>query len=104
MVPKDHYVDLADGRFNLTTSEDLRRLFEAVERSPRKDRLVVHFHGGLVSRTQAERAAKGLMPYYESGGASPVFFFWRSNLQSTFAHNLNRVAQEPVFNLPSYDR
>ncbi|MEP7305620.1 MAG: hypothetical protein ABJA98_08895 [Acidobacteriota bacterium] len=97
MLRKDHYLDLAGGKFNLTTSADLGRLFEAVERSPLKDSLVVHFHGGLVSRAQGEKAAEGLMPYYESGAAYPVFFLWRSDLQSTFAQNLNQIAREPVF-------
>lgn len=97
MLSKNHYVDLADGKFNLTTADDLRQLFAALDVSTRSEHLVVHFHGGLVSRPQAERAANGLKPYYENSGGYPVFFFWRSDLQTTFVRNLDQIAQEPVF-------
>jgi len=97
MLSKNHYLDLADGKFKGTDADDLAGLFEAVGRSPRSEHLVVHFHGGLVSRAQGERAADGLMPYYENAGAYPVFFFWRSDLRTTFASNIDQIAQEPIF-------
>src|SRR5687768_9774509 len=97
MLSRDHYVDLADGRFHQTTALDLAHLFNSVAQASTRDHLVVHFHGGLVSRAAAELAAEGLMPYYEAGGAYPVFFFWRSDLWTTLTRNLDQIAQEPVF-------
>jgi hypothetical protein len=97
MLSSEHYLDLAGGKFNQTSAADLARLFTAVEQSPAKDHLVVHFHGGLVSRAAAETAAEGLMPCYKEAGAYPVFFFWRSDLWTTLSRNLGEIAQEPVF-------
>ena len=97
MLPPEHYLDLAAGKFNLTSAGDLAQLFVAIRRSPAKDHLVIHFHGGLVSRATAELAAEGLMPSYIAGGAYPVFFFWRSDLWTTLSKNLDEIAQEPVF-------
>lgn len=97
MIDRAHYLDLAGGKFNQTSASDLAQLFQAVEQSSAKDHLVVHFHGGLVSRKTAETAAVGLMPFYEAGGAYPVFFFWRSDLWTVLKENLNDIAQEPIF-------
>jgi len=97
MLSPRYYVDLADGRFNLTTAADLAEVFARLEAAPTRDHLAVHFHGGLVSRASAEAGAEGLLPYYESGGAYPVFFFWHSNLGTTLTKNLDEIASEPVF-------
>jgi hypothetical protein len=50
MLSPRYYVDLADGRFNLTTDLDLAEVFAQLEAAPTRGHLVVHFHGGLVSR------------------------------------------------------
>jgi hypothetical protein len=97
MLSPNHYLDLADGKFNQTNAADLTTLFDSLERAAAKDHLVVHFHGGLVSRATAELAAEGLMPYYEEGRAYPVFFFWHSDLWTTLTRNLDQIAQEPIF-------
>jgi len=97
MLPRDHYIDLADGRFNQTTAADLARLFHTVEQASTKNHIVVHFHGGLVSRSAGESSARGLMRYYEEGRAYPVFFLWRSDLWTVLTRNLDEIAKEPVF-------
>ncbi|MEN3370744.1 MAG: hypothetical protein V7609_2887 [Verrucomicrobiota bacterium] len=97
MLPPEHYIDLAAGKFNKTSPADLAQLFTKVGQSAAKDHVVIHFHGGLVSRASAEASAEGLLPTYESAGAYPVFFFWRSDLWTTLSKNLSEIAQEPVF-------
>ncbi len=97
MLLSEHYIDLAGGKFNKTSPADLARLFAKLGQSATKDHLVIHFHGGLVSRASAEQTAEGLLPTYESAGAYPVFFFWRSDLWTTLSKNLGEIAHEPVF-------
>lgn len=97
MIPPEHYVDLRDGRLYPQTNQNLQSLFAAIEASPSCDHLVVHFHGGLVSRSSADESAAILKPYYEEGGAYPVFFFWRSDILSILTGNLGQVVQEPIF-------
>jgi len=96
MLTKAHYLDLLEGKFHETTADDLAKLFDALEKSA-KQRLVVHLHGGLVSRASAEQTAEGLMPFYEQGGAYPVFFFWHSDLWTVLQHNVTDIAQEEAF-------
>src|SRR5262249_19793042 len=36
-------------------------------------------------------------PYYEAGGAYPVFFLWRSDLVTVLTKNFDEIAKEPVF-------
>jgi hypothetical protein len=80
MLSKEYYLDLAGGKFNETTQADLAHLFAALEQAPAKDHLVVHFHGGLVSRTMAETAAEGcclatpkVAPIQSSFSGAPIF-------------------------------
>ncbi|NQD92939.1 alpha/beta fold hydrolase [Pseudomonas sp. CrR25] len=88
---------MLDGEFNGTTAGDLEQLFSTVTSSPTADHLVVHFHGGLVPRSAAEKMAEGLLPVYREAGAYPVFFFWNSGALKVLANNLDEVIKEPVF-------
>jgi hypothetical protein len=97
MLSSDHYIDLAAGKFNKTSPGDLARLFAKIEQTTAKDHLVIHFHGGLVSRASAEETAEGLLPCYTAAVAYPIFFFWRSDLWTTLSKNLGEIAHEPVF-------
>ena len=98
MLTTDHYIDLVDGRFNKTTPAQLDHLFEALAKSPTPDHLVIHFHGGLVSRKAAESTATtDLYPCYTAGAAYPVFFFWHSDLWTTITRNLDEIAREDLF-------
>lgn len=96
-ISKLHSVDVVDGEFRGTTPADLAQLFEAVEASAGRDHLVVHLHGGLVSRAAAEGIAQTLLPDYLDCGGYPVFFIWNSDPLSVLANSLDQVAQEPVF-------
>lgn len=96
---KHHVVDLVNGCFSprRTTAADLANIFQNLGRASDKQHLVVHFHGGLVSRRSALDAAQKLFGTYRSAGAYPLFFVWNSDPVSTLFGNLNEIAKEPVF-------
>jgi hypothetical protein len=92
-----HCVDLANGKFAGTTAADVERLFEKFARDPNRDRLVVHFHGGLVNKAAGTATAERLLPVYEAAGGYPVFFVWHSGLLEVIAGNLGQIVQEAIF-------
>jgi hypothetical protein len=98
MLAPTHYLDLVAGSFFGTTPEQLQALFTAVETSPNGQNLVVHFHGGLVSRAAAMRSAEEvLLPVYRAAGAYPIFFVWNSDVITTLTSDLEAVVQEKAF-------
>ena len=96
MISKTHYLDLEDGKFSQTSAADLTDLFAAVEGDEDSDHLVVHFHGGLVSRAASLAMAERLLPTYRQAKAYPTFFVWNSDLRSTFTNNLDEVFSERI--------
>jgi hypothetical protein len=89
------HIDLKNGVFNDTRPEDLDALFAAVD----TDHLVVHFHGGLVSRRAALETADHLLTAYTNGGTRvyPVFFVWHSGFFDVVGHNLAEIAKDALF-------
>jgi hypothetical protein len=96
-IDKAHYLDLRSGRFDKTNREDLRPLFDTFALSPYKDRLVVHFHGGLVSESAGLGTAQRLLPVYEAAQAYPVFFVWQSQWYETIRNNVADIFREDIF-------
>jgi hypothetical protein len=94
MIDKKYHLDLVAGKFKGTTSADLAKLFKAAAGS---NQLVVHFHGGLVSRASATTMANQMFDVYSPTKAYPIFFFWNSDLRTTLTANLDEIASEPVF-------
>jgi len=79
-LSKDHYLDLDGGKFAGTSKADLDRLFETLANDPDGNKLVVHFHGGNVSKQEGIAIACRLETNYRSAGAYPVFFVWHSGI------------------------
>jgi hypothetical protein len=94
MIDRKNYLDLVAGKFEKTSAADLAALFGGVAGS---DRLVVHFHGGLVSRKSATDMAEELLGVYTPTKAYPIFFIWNSDLWTTLTANLGEIADEPIF-------
>lgn len=97
-------VDLVDGRFrgNDDSARDaarqaLRDAIAAIHARPASEPLVVHFHGGLVSKKSATALAEGLGPVYRGAGACPFFFVWNSHVHTTLFHSLDEIGAEPAF-------
>ncbi len=95
MINKNHYVDLVDGRFSETSRTDLAAAFQSLGASG-KNHLVVHFHGGLVSRKSGLEGAEGLYPYYDAS-AYPFFFVWNSDLLTVLFGDLKDFVSEDLY-------
>jgi hypothetical protein len=96
-VPKTHYLNLRAGQFDKTNSQDLRLLFDSFAQSANKDRLVVHFHGGLVSEGAGLETARRLLPVYGAAGSYPIFFVWQSQWYETLRNNVGDIFNEEIF-------
>ncbi len=83
-----------DGQLDGTTAADFDDMFTAMAAA---DRVVLHFHGGLVSHASGMNTAKRLYSTYSDAGAYPVFFVWSSGLLEVLEHNLGEIAGESIF-------
>lgn len=98
MATSDHKVILSGGRFSNTTRLDLARAFQKFAADPNKDRLVLHFHGGLVPEQAGEAIAERLLLHYrKEGNAYPLFTIWQSGLLETVRNNWRDIAREDIF-------
>jgi hypothetical protein len=99
MTGAPNCVSLRDGRFdsaNGSNEADLKRIFASfTERRP--ERLVLHFHGGLVSREDALASARRLAPEYEESGAESLFVIWESGVQEVISQKLPKIFEENLF-------
>lgn len=84
----------ADGRLVGMTPEDVTGV---MDRALRCDRVVMHFHGGLVDAARGMKIAEGLLPVYAGAGAYPVFFVWRAGAFEIVRNNLLEIAREELF-------
>lgn len=85
----------ADGRLK-TPKREVDAIVAALSS---ESKIVLHFHGGLVSASAGRRIAESLGPTYTSAGAYPVFFVWHSGLLETLQGNLKKIAAEEAFGL-----
>lgn len=60
------------------------------------DRVVIHFHGGLVSSARGLETAERLTAEYQRAGAYPVFFVWSSGLVEIVTGNLREILAEDL--------
>ncbi len=97
LLNTDHYLDLNDGVFDATTKSDLDHLFANLKTAPGRDKLVVHFHGGLVDKQSGLNAAELVMEHYQNLNAYQVFFIWESGLLDALSQKLRAIFDEPIF-------
>ncbi|MCG3208379.1 MAG: hypothetical protein FOGNACKC_01983 [Anaerolineae bacterium] len=101
-VSKDYYLNLKNGVFHAegptgTGPDELAHLFQTIA-AEQPERLVLHFHGGLVSEQAALGAIEQtLLPAYRAAGAYPVFFVWHAFWTEVIAHNLPQIYNEKIF-------
>jgi hypothetical protein len=89
-----HVVETAANGVLKTPKRDLDGIVDVL-RDER--RIVLHFHGGLVTAAAGRRIAESLQGTYRDAGAYPVFFVWHSGLLEVVRGNLGEIVEEEVF-------
>ena len=99
MAGKPNFILLRAGRFDVengSNAERLQRIFAGfAERHP--ERLVLHFHGGLVSGENALASAGRLAQEYAQSGAESLFVVWESGIVEVLSQKLTAISQEGIF-------
>lgn len=99
----DYFLDSADGKFEvgktLSTVNDVARILDKAVGSEPESGLVIHFHGGLISKKYAlEKIVPSLAKtYLDSAKAYPLFFVWESGLRETLINNKDELLKDPTF-------
>jgi hypothetical protein len=83
----------ADGVLDGTTPDQVAALARAAASA---DRVVIHFHGGLVSSERGFETAERLAAEYQRAAAYPVFFVWSSGLVEIVTGNLREILGEEL--------
>lgn len=97
----DHYLISASGLLGeppqSATTEVSRIVAKASAVAP-ENGLVIHMHGGLVSRPYAlKNIVAPLTDIYLSAKAYPLFFVWESGLFETLKNNKAELLNDPAF-------
>ncbi len=99
LLAPNNYLVLRAGQFDKKHGggpEGLSKFFSDLGTSKPKH-VVIHFHGGLVSRQSGEDSAADLSPKYEESGARPLFIIWETGWQEIVDQNLPSIFQEDIF-------
>jgi hypothetical protein len=101
-----HVIHSRNGRIGGRADTDIHgidAIVAGLADDPRRH-LVLHFHGGLVSKEAgmaiADRLMMGPNPVYSPSsteGGYPLFYVWESGVWETIRNNLTELADEPVF-------
>src|SRR5687768_6555071 len=97
-VDKKYFIRSRGGQIgapSVSSAQDIDAIIAAVQTDPSR-RLILHFHGGLVSADAGMAIAEKLLPLYREAG-HPVFFVWESGAWETIRNNILELADEPVF-------
>jgi hypothetical protein len=84
---------IADGKLS-STSADLDHLLGSALTD--QSRLIIHFHGGLVTEETGLKTAEAMAANYQ-GVAGSLGIIWETGLAETFRDNLSKITQTPVF-------
>jgi pimeloyl-ACP methyl ester carboxylesterase len=78
-----------------TTTADIDKILAYLE--AKADKLVLHFHGGLVNEEAGELTTETFVPLYRCAGAHPVVFIWETGFFETIVHNLGEIQSTALF-------
>lgn len=104
-ISKNHFLHIGNGQFSGTTYKDLDAAFENLAEEAHKNKsLVIHFHGGLVSRKKAEARIEGtdekgpgLMEIFDTPNSYPFFVLWDSGVIDLLRNNFEEISKEELF-------
>jgi hypothetical protein len=94
------YINIgAHGKLNgklHTAAADIDSILAFI-RQANTPKIVLHFHGGLVSEEAGELTAQRMVPLYKSAGSHPVVFIWETGFLETVEHNLGDIQNTKLF-------
>jgi hypothetical protein len=61
------------------------------------NKVVLHFHGGLVSAEAGQLTVSSMVPLYQSAGSHPIVFIWETGFLDTMKKNLSQIHQTTLF-------
>lgn len=99
MEEDPNYIFLRAGQLDResgTNTESLGKIF-AYLAGQHPERLVIHFHGGLVPRQHAVLSAQRLAREYREAGAEALFVIWETGVGEIISQNLAAVSREDIF-------
>lgn len=87
----------ADGE--VLETEPAENVVAMLTEAMKSERVVLHFHGGLVPEKSGLAIACNLLPVYKAAGnAYPVFVVWKSGPTEILQRNLEEILREELFN------
>ena len=95
-VDLSHVLDIDEGRL-MSGRDAMARAFENARKSSKP--IVIHFHGGLVSRESALNGAPALQAFYESAGAYPIIPVWKTGPWEVAQDIWVKIAAEALFKI-----
>lgn len=96
---RDYVIHSKGGKLGdrVTSVADAQRIAHQAFTSGKKNGIVLHFHGGLVSQASAMAIAQRLGYRYDSASTYPVFSVWESGFLESIRNNLKDILQDTVF-------
>ncbi len=79
-----------------TTPSDVDTIFAHIK-AQGKNKLAIHFHGGLVKEQAGLQVAKKMRPLFEDAGSHPITFVWETGLLETVTRNLQTIQKTKLF-------
>jgi hypothetical protein len=95
-VNLDVVLDIDEGRL-MSGRPAMAHAFEAARTS--KKPIVIHFHGGLVSRDSALAGAPALEKFYRDAGAYPIIPVWKTGAWEVAQDIWLKIAAEALFKI-----
>lgn len=97
----DHYLISANGKLGaspLSAVTEVERVMNLAAMAAPANGLVIHFHGGLVSKDYAlPNIAGSLTEVYKAASAYPLFFIWESGFGEAIWNNKGDLVNDPAF-------
>jgi len=97
----DHFLVSASGRLGkspLSAITEVSRILDGAQKQHPAEGLVMHFHGGLISRPYAlENIVPALTFKYRQAKTYPLFFVWESGLVESLVNNKDELGRDPAF-------
>jgi len=78
------------------TAQDIDMILERIKHAT-VQKVVLHFHGGLVSEEAGEFTAQRMVPLYQSAGAHPIVFIWETGFLETIEHIFSDIHNTMLF-------